>query len=183
MSTNNYFSIAGGYSFGDATFYRLGFMYSMIYGHTISSWIDIECAANITGRDSRSNGFTQILSSLAVDGSLLFKLFQDNQDLRIGIGLSARRRQFHFSAPSFGSTLSNDEDRYISDVGIGGNASIQYIFFRSESISCGSKFSGQFFIPINGTYLFQDKIVSFASLQFPFAPAIISLGVFLRVSF
>jgi hypothetical protein len=68
-SHNDYFSAIGSYSFGDATLYRLGIMYSMVYGHRISPLVDVECSAHITGRDAESNGFTQVFSHLAFDAN------------------------------------------------------------------------------------------------------------------
>jgi len=45
---SNYVLVGGGYALGDATLNRLGFMYSMAYGHVFSSHIDAECSVNIT---------------------------------------------------------------------------------------------------------------------------------------
>lgn len=179
---NDYIVVGGGYSFGDATLYRIGLMYSVMYGHTFSPAIDVECSFHITGRDGLSNGFTQILSSMAFDVSFLGKPFSET-GFRIGAGISVRQRQFHYSAPSFTSALGDAEDRYINDFSIGGHGKIDYVLLNLGNIAIGSQLEGQFFIPVNGVYLFQNKPISLQELQFPFPPMILSLGAFLRINF
>jgi hypothetical protein len=110
------------------------------------------------------------------------KPFSD-KNLRAGFGVSARQRRFYYSAPSFSSTSGNSEDRYISDIGIGGHTKIDYTFFRAGTIILGSQFEGQFFLPIHGEYFFQEQPIPLQNLQFPFAPIILSLGAFLRIGF
>jgi hypothetical protein len=179
---SDYFVVGGGYSFGDATLNRIGLMYSVMYGHIFSPVIDAECSLHITGRDGLSNGFTQVLSSMAFDVSFLGKPFSET-GFRIGAGISVRQRQFHYSAPSFTSTLGDAEDRYINDLSIGGHGKVDYVFLNFGNITIGSQLEGQFFIPVSGIYLFQNKPIPLQELQFPFPPMILSLGAFLLINF
>lgn len=179
----NYLLVGGGYALGDATLNRLGFMYSMAYGHVFSSLIDAECSAHITGKDGESIlGFTQVFSSTAFDITCFFKPLPTHQ-LRIGVGVSVRQRQFYYSAPNFSNPSGDTEDRYINDFSIGGNAKVDYMLFSSGSIELGSRLSAQVFVPINGVYRFKNNPTTLQELRFLLPPMIISLSAFLRVNF
>jgi hypothetical protein len=172
----NYFGISGGYSYGDATLYRLGLVYSIVYGHTVSDFIDIEGSIIITGRDGQSDlGFVQVLSSTAFDGTCLLKPFPGS-GFRIGAGISARRRQFFYSAPPIGTSV-DDEDRLIRDTGLGVHGKICYTLFQSFSTTIGIQAEGQYFIPIQGEYFFQGVPTTLQKLRFPFSPIMFSLGI------
>jgi len=161
----NYFGVMGGYAYGDATLYRLGLAYSIVYGHSISSLVDVEGSIHITGRDGESDlGFVQVLSSTALDITCMFKPFHST-GFRIGTGISARRRQFFYSAPPIGTSL-DDEDRFIRDTGLGANVKIRYTVFQSLRTDIGIQAEGQYFIPIQGEYSFQRIATSFQRLRF-----------------
>ncbi|TAE30156.1 MAG: hypothetical protein EAZ92_05270 [Candidatus Kapaibacterium sp.] len=177
----NYFAIQAGYAFGDATMYRLGLLYSMMYGRTLSPLIDAELGVSFTGRDGQSMSvFTQVFVNTNVDMTCLFK-FPSAPALRIGAGLSLRQRQLYYAAPSLSSR--DTEDRYISDLGIGGHGKIDYVLFQSNSLSLGTQLLGQVFFPFNGTYFFQDRPVRLEELTFPFSPFVVSASAFLRINF
>jgi hypothetical protein len=183
LEYSDYLMVSGGYAFGDATINRVGLMYSMHYGHIFSPLIDAECSVQITGQDGGSNGFTQVLSSTALDITCFFKPLFNNQ-LRIGAGISVRQRQFYYSTPNYAGIVYEVEDRYINDVSVGGNAKIDYMLFTSSSIELGTRLSGQLFIlPVGGSYRFKNNPSNLKEINFSLVPMIVSLSAFFRVNF
>jgi hypothetical protein len=183
LEYRQYFAVGGGTALSDATFDRLGLLYSMMYGLHLAPQSDIELSLNYTGTDGEGSLFLRLLTVTNLDISYLFQPFPSS-GLRIGAGVSGRFRQFYWtsvSPPNF-NTL---EDRSARDLSIGAHVKIDYVVYQTASIDFGLQVMGQyFFAPISGEYSRLGQAVTIQDVRLHNSrQGLVGGGFFFRVQF